>query len=338
MARVALVGSDGALHRRLVERLAGAGHEAVNDGGRSTGPLPPDCAAVISTGAASPAAVVAAASSGIPYLDPHYLDPWVEEVEVTAERLGGLALPGVGVVGTLGVHLAAIAAGTLEGPAAVHITHAVPRLLTAGQRLAFLDGLSSRGRVIVEGESRREAAGEVTRAAYMPRPTGPRRALSFPSAEPDRIASRLLGLREVRAYAVLPGPLAVTQPLLRAASRRPGPRRALRGALLAGGRLHPGTGGAAGGRWVVLAEVSGRGRTARAWAEGRDVHDATAAILVARLEGLLETGAERSVTGPSDEVVLDALGRSAGVRWVLRPPPSHGTETAQRPEGWSDRP
>lgn len=317
MGRIAVVGAGGRLGRTVAEILADEGHEIVPVS-RTGAPVPwhevlDRVAAVVSTlGPWYPEAreiVAAARDVGTAYLDPIHSSGWA--LETGGADDDGSLRTGIGVVGLVGALLARVAATTVGEAVSAHVAHLSPLVATAGMRRALVHALGQPTHVIAGGARAQEPIAQRQRPAYLPHPIGPRRAVAFPSVEPLLVSRWLPALREARAYAALPGWTVALLPLATTLARR-GRATAVLEVMTAAAPTR-------GGRWAVVADVSDGEATARAWAHGVNVHDATAHLLAATI-----TAARSSLPLPDAEVLLDGLGRRCGVRWAVRPPEDAG--------------
>lgn len=360
MAVVGVVGASGIVGHGVVTGLTAAGHDVVaigRDGARlAAAGLPGSVRLVTEAGDGSltsllrdlDVAVIAAArrivdddlrsraisaavGAGTAIVD---VEPEQSAMRAAIDLADGARAPmivGAGLQPAMGEALTALVLDVLELPVELHTTYTFPdhgspplhRGASAGRRGSAAAAVGVVGLARERGRDVEELAGEVRRLAWFPRPVGPSHAAAVPSGESVLVPRWAPEVQTVRSSVAMTGWRAeLLQGAANVARWEWGRRRLKR--RLTRPRPQPGPGRRAAMRWGCVAEVSGGGQVARAWAYGHDPYRLTARLAVSYAEAVISSELPAGVVPPSQVIdareLLDELGRHTDTRWsVVRP-------------------
>lgn len=240
-------------------------------------------------------------------------------------------VPGAGLRGAVGECLARLAAGAVTDPRAVHIAHTLLDRVgmwwgipSPGARAELAEALSRPFPAQDHGTWVEESPAQARRLAWFPRPVGPAHAVAVPSCEPLAVVQGLPSLEEARCYEAMPSWRAEALQMLAGMTRWEAAGRRI-AARITRPRPEAGPARRHAMRWAAVAEGAGAEGVARAWANGRDPLDVTAATAALLARRLCEGGAPAGVVGAAEVVdaatLLDGLAVTCDLRWsVVRPP------------------
>lgn len=329
---IGLLGAAGVVGGAVTDVLAAHGREVVRiDLAAPDATLSGVEVVLAATGGDIPAtreAVRAAVRAGVHVVDVDrevgYLSWLVETAAAAATGSGALVVGAAGVRFAVGDLLAALAAGHVQDPVALHVAYiggGRRGSATPGERRAAIAALGAPGTARVAHREVEEHPGEARRLAWFPRPVGPAHAAAVPGGEVCTVPLHLPGLATIRTYEALPGWRAeLLQARANLARTRWGRRLLARRLQRRGAGAGPAV--RAVQRWGCVAELAGDAELGRAWAYGHDPVATTAAIaaeLALRLEATSVVPGSGGVRAPAQigdpAALLDAVAERTDLRW-----------------------